>query len=197
MTDIGTLKLEDVDLDTGRISHPRPKTGAERDFVLWPETVQVLREYLDSHRGKPRFKGSDTLFFVGRTGWPLCWQELKEDGTVRRSDAIKLRFERLCKRAGIERDYGVGFCIIRYTYATLIGGSSKDLREVQAALGQVTMQQQEVYRHDRAFKTQRRTESETTGSEGYCDVVTQRNRPKMRSRGRTARFMPTTRSSGQ
>ncbi len=153
-SDIGTLKLKDVDLEAGLISHPRPKTGVERDFILWPETVEILQEYLDHHRGKPRFKDSDKLFFVSRKGFPLCWQELKEDGKVRRSDAIKLRFERLCKRAGVERKYGVGFYIIRHTYATMIGSASKDFREVQAALGQITIQQQEVYRHDRAIKAQ-------------------------------------------
>lgn len=153
-TDIGTLRLKDVDLDAGTISHPRPKTGVERDFILWPETVQVLREYLDNRRGQPKFTGSDKLFLVGRKGRPLCWQELKEDGKVRRSDAIKLRFERLCKRAGVARKYGVGFYIIRHTYATMIGSSSKDFREVQAALGQITIQQQEVYRQDRALKAQ-------------------------------------------
>ena len=166
-TDIGTLKLEEVHLDAGTISHPRPKTGVERDFILWPETVQVLREYLDRHRGEPRFKDSDKLFFVSRKGRPLCWQELKEDGKVRRSDAIKLRFERLCQRAGVERKYGVGFYIIRHTYATMIGSSSKDFREVQAALGQVTIQQQEVYRHDRAFKArqaQQRLRGELEGT---------------------------------
>jgi hypothetical protein len=36
----------------------------------------------------------------------------------------------------------------------MIGSSSKDFREVQAALGQITIQQQEVYRHDRALKAQ-------------------------------------------
>lgn len=157
-SDIGTLKLKDVDLDNGTISHPRPKTGVERDFNLWPETVQILQEYFTHHRGKPRFRDSDKLFFVGRKGYPLCWQELKDDGKVRRSDAIKLRFERLCDRAGIDRKYGMGFYIIRHTYATLIGNESKDFREVQAALGQITIQQQEVYRHDRAIKAQQAQE---------------------------------------
>ena len=56
-TDIGTLKLKDVDLGLGIVCHPRPKTGVERDFMLWPETVQILKEYLANHRGKPRHKG--------------------------------------------------------------------------------------------------------------------------------------------
>ena len=157
-SDIGTLKLKDVDLEVGTISHPRPKTGVERDFNLWPETVQILEAYLKNHRGKPINDDTSDLFFVNRRGRAFCWQELKEDGKLRRTDAIKLRFERLCKRAGIDRKYGVGFYIIRHTYATLIGNESKDFREVQAALGQITIQQQEVYRHDRAIKAQQAQE---------------------------------------
>jgi site-specific recombinase XerD len=52
----------------------------------------------------------------------------------------------------------MGFYIIRHTYATLIGNESKDFREVQAALGQTTIQQQEVYRHDRVVKAQQAQE---------------------------------------
>lgn len=151
-SDVGTLRLADVDLEAGTVSHPRPKTGVERDFTLWPETVEVLKAYLAHHRGRPRGEEATDLFFVTRKGHPLCWQELKPDGKVRRSDAVKCRFERLCKAAGVERKYGVGFYILRHTYATLIGSSSKDFREVQAALGQLTLKQQEIYRHDRMIK---------------------------------------------
>jgi integrase len=44
-SDIGTLKLSDVDLKNGTVTHPRPKTGVHRDFTLWPETVDVLKAY--------------------------------------------------------------------------------------------------------------------------------------------------------
>ena len=33
-TDIGTLKLCDIDLETATVSHARPKTGVERNFIL-------------------------------------------------------------------------------------------------------------------------------------------------------------------
>lgn len=166
-SDIATLKLTDVDLEGGTISHPRPKTGVERDFTLWPETVEVLRAYLAHHRGRPKDQETTYLFFVSRKGHPFCWQELKADGKLRRSDAIKCRFERLCKTAGVERKFGVGFYILRHTYATLIGSGSKDLREVQAALGQRTLKQQEVYRHDRMIKAEsahRRLREEMCGT---------------------------------
>lgn len=151
-SDISTLKMCDVDLEGGTVSHPRPKTGVARDFILWPETVEILRAYLVHDRGRPRDQHVAGLFFVGRKGNALCWQKLTEDGKLRRSDAVKCRFDRLCKRAGVRRKYGVGFYIIRHTYATLIGARSRDFREVQAALGQLTLKQQEIYRHDRMIK---------------------------------------------
>jgi integrase len=94
---------------------------------------------------------------------PLSWYKLNSTGKLTRSDAVKNRFDRLCKKAGIDRKYGVGFYILRHTYATLIGENSNDFREVQAALGQLTIQQQEAYRHDRkikAFNAQQRLRTE-------------------------------------
>ncbi|MHC4352307.1 MAG: tyrosine-type recombinase/integrase [Planctomycetota bacterium] len=157
-SDIGTLKIRDVNFEKGTVSHPRPKTGIARDFILWPETVRILKEYLSKYRGKPKNDDIATRFFIGRKGYPLCWERLKPDGKIQRSDAVNIRFDRLCTKAGINRDYGMGFYILRHTYATLIGSESKDFREVQAALGQVTIQQQEVYRHDRAIKAKQAQE---------------------------------------
>ena len=69
-----------------------------------------------------------------------------------------LRLNREKNRLGRWPYYGMGFYVLRHTYATLIGSESKDFREVQAALGQVTIQQQEVYRHDRAIKAKQAQE---------------------------------------
>jgi integrase len=162
-SDIGTLKLSDVDLENGTVTHPRPKTGVHRDFTLWPETVDVLKAYSKGHRGRPLQKETAELFFVSRKGQPLCWYKLDDNGRLTRSDAVKNRFDRLCRRAYVKRKYGVGFYIMRHTYATLIGEKSNDFREVQAALGQLTIQQQETYRHDRkvkAFTAQQRLRNE-------------------------------------
>ena len=160
-TDIGTLKLCAIDLEAATISHPRPKTGVERNFCLWPETVDLLRTYIKSYRGKPANKKVAELIFVGKRGKPLCWEQIDEDGNYKRSDAIKnrYRFRRLYEKAGLRRPYGRGYYSMRHTFATLIGFGSNDLREVQAALGQRTISIQDVYRHDRsqkAIKAQKR-----------------------------------------
>ena len=83
----------------------------------------------------------------------MCWEQIDETGRVKRSDAVKSRFRRLFERAKLRREYGIGFYILRHCYATIIGSQSNDPREVQAALGQVTLKQQETYRHDRREKS--------------------------------------------
>ena len=152
--DIGVLKLNDVNLDKGIISDRRHKTGTPRDFVLWPETVAILGTYLAIYRGKPRNEDFSEFFFLGRQGNPMCWEYLDEKEKRHRSDAIKNRFDKLCKSAGVSLPYGAGFYILRHSYATLIGEESSDAREVQAAMAHSTIQQQDVYRHDRAMKAQ-------------------------------------------
>ncbi|MFC1781869.1 tyrosine-type recombinase/integrase, partial [Planctomycetota bacterium] len=92
--------------------------------------------------------------------WPIKFEQAMqhieyndEKGKMKRSDAVMSRFKRLFEKAGLKRKYGVGFYILRHTYATIIGSNSNDLREVQAALGQTTFEQQETYRHDRYQKS--------------------------------------------
>lgn len=75
--DIGTLKLCDVNLEEGTISHPRPKTGVNRDFNLWPETVEILKAYLTGHRGTSN-ENFAKLFFVDRRGNPMCWEQIDD-----------------------------------------------------------------------------------------------------------------------
>ena len=162
-TDIGTLKLCDIDLEAATVSHPRPKTDVERNFYLWPETVDVLRLYIKSYRCKPLNGKVAELVFVGKRGMPLCWEQIDEYGNCKRSDSIKNRFRRLYEKAGLQRPYGRGYYSMRHTFATLIGFGSNDLREVQAALGHRTISIQDVYRHDRsqkAMKAQKRIHSQ-------------------------------------
>ena len=42
--DVSMLRLENVDLESGWLDFPRPKTGVDRRCPLWPETVAALRE---------------------------------------------------------------------------------------------------------------------------------------------------------
>ncbi|MCK5001285.1 MAG: site-specific integrase [Anaerohalosphaera sp.] len=150
--DIGTLKRSDVDLDAATVSHCRSKTGVQRDFYLWPQTVSVLRKYLKHYRGTPAHPQYADHLFIGKRGHPFCWERIDEDGKFKRSDAIKSRFIRLYEKASLKRPYGRGYYSLRHTFATLIGIDSHDLREVQAALGHKTISMQQCYRHDQKGK---------------------------------------------
>ena len=117
--------------------------------------MKAIQDYIAKRRGKkPRTSEIAELLFVGKKGLPVVWEQVQSDGRTRRSDAVKCRFDRLCKRAGMKRSFGVGFYILRHTYATLIGEQSTDPREVQAAMAHLTVQQQQTYRHDMAMKAQ-------------------------------------------
>src|SRR5262249_2673806 len=52
MSDCGRLPLAAVNLETGWLDFPRPKTGIARRCWLWPETVAAIREAL-AKRPKP------------------------------------------------------------------------------------------------------------------------------------------------
>jgi len=72
-TDIATLKFCDIDLEAATVSHARGKTGIDRNFGLWPETVEILKRYIKKHRGKPAREEFAELFFINNLGSPFCW----------------------------------------------------------------------------------------------------------------------------
>jgi integrase len=51
--DCAALPLSAVNLETGWVQFPRPKTGIERRCALWPETVAALRTAIEA-RPKPK-----------------------------------------------------------------------------------------------------------------------------------------------
>jgi len=42
-TDCAELRWENLDLKAGRVHFPRPKTGVDRNFILWPQTIEALK----------------------------------------------------------------------------------------------------------------------------------------------------------
>lgn len=55
-SDIVNLPKSALDLDSGRIDFPRPKTGVRRRCPLWPETVEAVRASIEI---RPAPKNSD------------------------------------------------------------------------------------------------------------------------------------------
>ena len=58
-----------VDLDSGWIDYARPKTGIERRFPLWPETVAAIQAVLEI-RQPPRDSQFADVLLVTKYGSP-------------------------------------------------------------------------------------------------------------------------------
>jgi len=76
------LRLDDMDLDHGTLRVARCKFSPERMLPLHPSTVRALRRYRDA---RLRMHPLGEMFFVGRSGRPLCRSRVQEDfRTIRR-----------------------------------------------------------------------------------------------------------------
>jgi len=66
--DCGNLPLATLDLESGWVNYPRPKTGIGRRCPLWPETVQALKEAL-ANRPEPKDPADAGLVFFTKYGF--------------------------------------------------------------------------------------------------------------------------------
>jgi len=87
-TDVSTLPLSAVDLRRGWLDFPRPKTAIERRCPLWDETVDSLREAIES-----RPAGLAELMFVTKYG--QRWVRTSDKGGP--IDGVANEFSKLLK----------------------------------------------------------------------------------------------------
>ncbi len=127
-TDLATLPRSAVNLDTGWIDFPRPKTAVERRCPLWPETVAALRLSL-AKRPMPKDESNVDLAFVTKYGQPYV--RLSEAGS--NLDAIAGEFAKILsalKLNGRRR----AFYSLRRTFET-VGGGCLDQASVDLIMG--------------------------------------------------------------
>jgi integrase len=65
--DCGTMPLSALNLETGWLDFPRPKTGIPRRCPLWPETVEAISTAL-AKRPEPKKQEHAALVFVTQRG---------------------------------------------------------------------------------------------------------------------------------
>lgn len=139
-TDCATLPVSAVDLKTGWLDFPRPKTGIERRVPLWPETAKALRAVKRPPAKDEQWAG---LFFLTRLGQPWVrfeLSEVKDKGgklniTARGDDAIAKASAKLLTNLGLKRR-GLSFYTLRHTFETIAGGTA-DQVAVNAIMGHV------------------------------------------------------------
>ncbi len=146
-TDVASLPRRAVDLKTGWIDFPRPKTGVPRRCRIWPETVAAIREALAS-RPEPRMEKYSGLVFLTPRGnpWRICERQDQENGDVglRLSDFIGKSFSRFLKDLDLHRP-GVGFYTLRHVFET-VAGDSRDQIGVDHIMGHSRNDMASVYR---------------------------------------------------
>jgi integrase len=110
----------------------RNKTGVRRNFPLWPETIQALKEL-------PR---SGQLVFYTSQEHPWVTTVVKTNGDGEREytsvNRVTPSFSRLMKKVGIHAPKGTGFYSLRRTAATMAARSGEPFA-VQRLLGHVDL----------------------------------------------------------
>jgi integrase len=112
--DISDLVQTEVDWEAGRIIRKRSKTSDHKtvptvNYLLWPETFRLLKEYR-----KPPEESERVL--LTKSGEPWTWEKIV-DGKLKSSDNIATNYSRL--RAKL-KGFNKPFKALRKTGATLL-----------------------------------------------------------------------------
>lgn len=149
-SDIGHLPLSAIDLERGWIHYPRPKTGVDRRFPLWPETVAALKAAINE-RPIPKETKHEKLAFITKYGQSWIKEGEVSDGEngdhvikSRSANPISFEFRKLLRAANVHRD-GIGFYTLRHVFET-IAGESKDQVAVDHVMGHAREDMASVYR---------------------------------------------------
>lgn len=119
--DVAGLPFSAVNLKTGWLTYPRPKTGIERRIPLWPETVEAIKA-ATAKRRKPKDAAEKDLVFIGPR---------RESYVAANGYRVAGEFTRAEAAAGVRHR---GFYAIRHTFQT-IGEGAYDLAAVQSIMG--------------------------------------------------------------
>jgi len=125
--DCATLPLSAVNLETGWLTYPRPKTGIGRRCPLWPETVEAVRQAAAERPPAADFE-SCGLVFLTEIGTP--WIRQSADY---RSDRVTKRFVELLQKLDLHRK-GIGFYTLRHVFRT-IADEARDTPAIDLIMG--------------------------------------------------------------
>jgi integrase len=123
-SDVAQLPMSALDLKRGWCSFARVKTGVERRFKMWPETIASLREWLARRPKHKDDTASDLVFVTHRGG---SWSKSIADNPVSKETA------KLLKRLGLHRK-GLSFYSLRRTHRT-IASEARDEAAADAIMG--------------------------------------------------------------
>jgi integrase len=128
--DCAELPTSAVNLDSGWINFPRPKTGIARRCPLWPETIVAIRAAVDV-RPKPALPRDVGRMFLSEAGTMLVTRT--EKGNTK--DLVGTHFTNLLTALKLHHKQ-LGFYTLRRVFETIAGGA-KDQVAVDLIMGHV------------------------------------------------------------
>jgi integrase len=156
-SDLANMPKSAVDLESGWVNYPRPKTGVPRRFPLWKETIAALRDAL-AQRPAAKDPDDDDLVFLTRWGnrWARGIFEKKNDASAEdgetefrknNDNALTKEFNDLCAVAGVDRADRGSFYVLRHVFET-VAGASRDQVAVNAIMAHADHSMAAVYREE-------------------------------------------------
>jgi integrase/recombinase XerD len=135
VTELVTLRLEDIDLESGEVRVRRGRANKERRIPINPRALNALREYVE--RGRPSLlrqgEGTDALFLNHRG------QQLTRQGTW-------LIIKEYAQAAGIQDP--VTPHVLRHSFAKhMLDDGNVALTDVQRYLGHANISTTQIYTH--------------------------------------------------
>ncbi|MBX3412175.1 MAG: tyrosine-type recombinase/integrase [Pirellulales bacterium] len=118
-SDIAELPLSAVDLTTGWIDFPRPKTGVPRRCPLWPETVKALKSAI-KNRPEPADNADGNFVFLTTFGRRWVRTKLNAKGGIISVDSVLLEFKKIIVAADVTPH---GFYALRHSFRTAADGA--------------------------------------------------------------------------
>ena len=149
-SDCSSLPLSAVDLETGWVSFPRPKTEIPRRIPLWSETVKALEKSIAS-RPDPASEKYAGLVFLTKNGLPYVRvnpPRKDENGKVTPGmpiNSVSTEFRKLLTKQGITVK-GLNFYRLRHCFETY-AGESRDQVAVDAIMGHADASMAANYRY--------------------------------------------------
>jgi integrase len=138
--DCGALPKSAVDLDTGWIRFPRPKTGIARRCPLWPETVEALKAAI-AERPMPKDAADTDLVFVTKYGHRWVRTQGEKHTPV---DSVLQEFGKVLCSLKLKRA-GLGFYALRHTFRT-VADATKDFPAIRLIMGHADDSIDDAYR---------------------------------------------------
>ena len=124
--EIGMLKLENIDLDTGRIRIYRAKNSLGGEYLMQPDEIKAIKSWLRQR------KDTNPYLFPSGRGLPI---------SPRMLDYLTKKYG---ARAGLPKDKR-HFHVLKHSIATHLLEAGADIRFVQDWIGHKNIQNTVVY----------------------------------------------------